>query len=94
MSWNDERNKPDGKSCQWYYCQHPWEAKHIAGKGHKKQQELAATFGVSIEAAKYTIAGDFYGKFRIEGAPAKVNATKEAMSAWLQECQSMRYDKY
>lgn len=98
MSWNDPRNKPEGKSTQFYFCVHPWEGKHIAGKKHVKQHEFATTFGVSISTDTgkyYSPAGsDYHGKFKISGNPKQVDACKEAMSKWLQQCQSMYFDNF
>jgi hypothetical protein len=97
MSWNDIRNKPQGKSTQFYYCVKPWEGKHIAGKQHTKQHEFAAKFGVSIETdtGRYYYPGrDYHGKFKISGNPQQVDACMEAMSKWLQECLVMHYDKF
>ena len=90
MSWNLEINKPNGKSSQNFYCEKPWEAKHIAGKQHKKQHEFAATPGISC----ITDSPSGNGVFTISGRPAAVDKVKVAMGEWLKECQNMHYSKF
>ena len=93
MSYNDERNKPSGKSSQTFYCKHPWEAKHIAGVGHKKQHEFAAHPGISrIEDFRGSYNHDYHGKFVISGRPSAVNEVMIKMSDWLKECQTMHIE--
>jgi hypothetical protein len=89
MSWKHECNKPNGKSTQWYKCKHPWEGQH---KQHSKISQLARDYGVQIEVDKtFIVPGEVYGRYKISGNPCQVDKAKDAMSKWLQECQTMYF---
>ena len=101
MSYLDERNKPNGKSTQLYYCFNPWEPKHVVGVGHKKLGEFAALDGIkSIHTNRSASQGtnckyqDDPVKIVISGRPSAVDATMLKISAWLLECSSMYHDKF
>ena len=101
MSYLDERNKPNGKSTQLYYCFNPWEPKHVVGVQHKKLAEFAALDGIrSIETSRPARVGPC-GKYQddpvkivISGKPSAVDEIMRRISAWLLECSSMYHDKF
>jgi hypothetical protein len=101
MSYLDERNKPNGKSTQLYYCFNPWEPKHVVGVGHKKLGEFAALDGIKSIHTNRSANQGTYGKYQddpvkivISGRPSAVDATMLKISAWLLECSSMYHDKF
>lgn len=100
-----EVNKPNGKSEQHFYCFKPWEGKHITGKNQKKLNEFRALPGIrniTFSEARARLYGswtdqraqDFYAKYTIQGSPAAVDDVMRRMTAWLQECQAMYFDKF
>ena len=94
-----DKNKPNGKSSQTYYCVKPWEAKHIAGVGHKKCNEFSSREGISsinsVMGYKYGGPnGIEHGKFVINGKPSAVDKVMIEMSEWLKTCQTVRYSKF
>jgi hypothetical protein len=101
MSFLDERNKPNGKSTQLYYCVNPWEPKHVVGVKHSKLAEFGALDGItSIETSRpaWVRPGGKYQdnpvKIVISGKPSAVDETMRKISAWLVECSSMYHDRF
>ena len=80
-------NAPNGKSCQQFVFQKPWEAKHAIGKQHTKRIEFERREGIAT--VDFSQRYGLFGCFTIQGKPNAVDKLMKEIGEHLDSCQVM-----